>query len=152
VIPGQTGTDPQDLPASTAAEAVEADGAARPAWRLYWALLIALAGGLLLAGAFPPYGGWPLAFVSPALLIVALHRRSLRASFLIGLVFGVAFFTPLVAWVINLAWFAWIALAIASALIFAVFTVAQRLLLNLRWWPLAVGGWWVAAAALSISW
>jgi apolipoprotein N-acyltransferase len=145
VIPGQTGTDPQDLPASTAAEAVEADGAARPAWRLYWALLIALAGGLLLAGAFPPYGGWPLAFV-------ALHRRSLRASFLIGLVFGVAFFTPLVAWVINLAWFAWIALAIASALIFAVFTVAQRLLLNLRWWPLAVAGWWVAAEAFRDRW
>jgi apolipoprotein N-acyltransferase len=152
VIPGQTGTDPQDLPASTAAEAVEADGAARPAWRLYWALLIALASGLLLAGAFPPYGGWPLAFVSPALLIVALHRRSLRASFLIGLVFGVAFFTPLVAWVINLAWFAWIALAIASALIFAVFTVAQRLLLNLRWWPLAVAGWWVAAEAFRDRW
>jgi apolipoprotein N-acyltransferase len=70
----------------------------------------------------------------------------------VGLVFGLAFFFPLLAWVINLAWFAWVALAIASALIFAVFAVAQRLLLNLRCWPLAVAGWWVAAEAFRDRW
>ncbi|MGD0700002.1 MAG: apolipoprotein N-acyltransferase, partial [Trebonia sp.] len=32
------------------------------------------------------------------------------------------------------------------------FTVAQRLLLNLRWWPLAVAGWWVAAEAFRDRW
>jgi apolipoprotein N-acyltransferase len=33
-----------------------------------------------------------------------------------------------------------------------VFTVAQRLLLTLRWWPLAVAGWWVAAEAFRDRW
>ena len=124
----------------------------RPLFRLRWALLTALASGLLLAAAFAPVGAWPLAVVSPALLVVALSGRSLRAAFTVGLVFGLAFFFPLLAWVINLAWFAWVALAIASALIFAVFAVAQRLLLNLRYWPLAVAGWWVAAEAFRDRW
>src|ERR1700742_31868 len=106
-----------------------------PRLRLRWALLTALASGLLLAAAFAPAGVWPLAVVSPALLVVSLSGRSLRAAFAVGLAFGLAFFFPLLAWVINLAWFAWIALALASALIFALFAVGQRLLLNLRWWP-----------------
>src|SRR6202012_4455506 len=108
--------------------------------------------GLLLAAAFPPFGLWPLAFVSPALLVVVLSGRSLRAAFTVGLLFGLAFFFPLLAWVVNLAWFAWVALAIASALIFAVFAVAQRLLLDLPGWPLAVAGWWVAAEAFRDRW
>ena len=126
--------------------------ALRPPLRLRWALLIALASGLLLAAAFAPVGAWPLAVVSPALLVVALSGRSLRAAFAVGLVFGLAFFFPLLAWVINLAWYAWVALAIASALIFAVFSIAQRLLLNLRYWPIAVAGWWVAAEAFRDRW
>jgi apolipoprotein N-acyltransferase len=150
VISGQTDADPQDQPATRGQAPVGA--APRPPLRLHWALLIALAAGLLLAAAFPPYGVWPLAFVSPGLLVVALHGRSLRAALTVGLIFGLAFNFPLVAWVINLAWYAWVALAIASALIFAVFTVAQRLLLNLRWWPPAVAGWWVAAEAFRDRW
>jgi len=34
-------------------------------------------------------------------------------------------------------------LAGVLALIFAVLAVAQRLLLNLPYWPAAVAGWWV---------
>jgi apolipoprotein N-acyltransferase len=120
--------------------------------RLRWALAVALVGGLLLASAFEPLGWWPFAFVSPALLVFALSGRSLRASFVVGLVFGIAFFVPLLAWVINLAWYAWVALAIASALIFAVFAIAQRLLLNLRFWPVAAAGWWVAAESFRDRW
>jgi apolipoprotein N-acyltransferase len=127
-------------------------GAALPRLRLPWALATALAGGLLLAAASPPYGWWPFAFISPALLIFALSGRSLRASFAVGLVFGSAFFLPLLAWVVNLAWFAWVALAIASGIIFAVFTLGQRLLLNLRGWPVWVAGWWVATEAFRDRW
>ena len=123
-----------------------------PPLRLRWALGIAFLGGLALAAAFPPAGIWPLAAVGPALLAIALWGRSLRASFCTGLVFGVAFFFPLLAWVINLAWYPWATLAAASAVIFAVLVVAQRLLLNLPAWPLAVAGWWVAAEALRDRW
>jgi apolipoprotein N-acyltransferase len=160
VIPGQTDADPQDAPRRQEPATFSTPG--RPggtgdllpgrSLRLRWALPLALGAGLLLFAAFPPVGVWPLAVVSPALLIVALSGRSLRASFIVGLVFGTAFFIPLLAWVMNLAWFAWVALAIASAVIFAVFAIAQRLLLNLRWWPLAVAGWWVAAETFRDRW
>lgn len=126
--------------------------AGQPLLRLRWALPVALAAGLLLAAAFPSVGAWPFAFLSPALLVLTLNGRSLRGSFAAGLVFGLGFFFPLLAWVVNLAWYAWAALAVASALIFAVFTIAQRLLLSLRWWPLAVAGWWVAAEAFRDRW
>ena len=123
-----------------------------PRLALRWALLAAVAGGLILTAAFPPAGAWPLAPLGPALLVVALQGRSLRASFVVGLLFGLALFVPLLSWLINLAWYAWAALAIAEAVIFAVLAVGQRMLLSLRAWPVAVAGWWVAAEALRDRW
>jgi apolipoprotein N-acyltransferase len=150
---------PDAEPGGTDTSLAVADGQSRarpagpaPLLRLRLALPVALASGAGLAAAFAPAGLWPLAVVSPALLVLTLWGRSLRGAFAAGLVFGLAFFFPLLAWVINLAWFAWVALAIASALIIAVFAVAQRLLLNLRGWPLAVAGWWVAAEAFRDRW
>jgi apolipoprotein N-acyltransferase len=125
---------------------------AGPRLALPWALLIAVAGGLALTAAFPPVGIWPLAPLGPALLVVALWRRGLRVSFVIGLLFGLALFVPLISWLINLAWYAWAALAVAEAVIFALLTVGQQVLLRLRAWPLAVAGWWVAAEALRDRW
>ncbi len=116
------------------------------------ALATAAAGGLALAAAFPPAGIWPLAAAGPALLTVALWGRSLRGSLAVGLVFGLAFFVPLLSWLVNVTWYAWAALAAAEALIFAVLAAGQRLLLGLRAWPAAVAGWWVAAEALRGRW
>jgi apolipoprotein N-acyltransferase len=123
-----------------------------PRLALGWALLAAVAGGLALTAAFPPVGAWPLAPLGPALLVLALQGRSLRASFAAGLLFGLALFVPLLSWLINLAWYAWAALAIAEAVIFALLAVGQRVLLSLRAWPVAVAGWWVAAEALRDRW
>jgi len=123
-------------------------GDGQPGLRLRWALPVALAGGLLLAASFPPLGIWPLSVLGVALLTVALAGRSLRASFGCGLVFGVAFFFPLLSWVLNVWWFAWVALAGGSVAILAGFAVFQRLLLRLPGWPLAVAGWWVSLEAL----
>jgi len=116
------------------------------------ALPVALAGGLALAAAFPPVGAWPLAAAGPALLAVALWRRTLRGSLAVGLVFGLAFFVPLLSWLVNVAWYVWVTLALVEAMIFAVLTAGQRLLLRLRAWPLAVAGWWVAAEAVRARW
>jgi apolipoprotein N-acyltransferase len=155
VITGPPDAEPGATDASVAAPDGQAEARRAtppPLLRLRWALPLALAGGLLLAAAFAPVGAWPFAVLSPALLVVVLYGRSLRGAFTVGLVFGLAFFFPLLAWVINVAWFALVALAVALALIFAVFAIAQRLLLNLRWWPLAVAGWWVAAEAFRDRW
>jgi apolipoprotein N-acyltransferase len=123
-----------------------------PRLPLGWALLAAVAGGLALTAAFPPVGAWPLAPLGPALLVLALQGRALRASFAAGLLFGLALFVPLISWLANLAWYAWAALSVAEAVIFALLAVGQRVLLSLRAWPVAVAGWWVAAEALRDRW
>src|SRR5215831_15408069 len=125
---------------------------AEPVLALPWALLAAVAGGLALTAAFPPVGAWPLAPLGPALLVLALQGRRLRSSFLAGLLFGLALFVPLLSWLINVAWYAWAALAVAEAVIFALLCMGQRVLLSLRAWPVAVAGWWVAAEALRGRW
>jgi apolipoprotein N-acyltransferase len=117
-----------------------------------WALLISIAGGLALYASFPPVGAWPLAVLGPALLVIALTGRSLRASFGCGLAFGLALFVPLLYWLANEAWYVWFALAGALAVIFAVFAIGQRLLLRLPYWPAAVAGWWVCVEAVRDRW
>jgi apolipoprotein N-acyltransferase len=116
------------------------------------ALLTALAGGLLLAAAFPPVGVWPLAAAGPALLAIALWRQRLRTALTAGLIFGLAFFVPLLSWLVNVAWYVWAALAVIEAVMFAVLAAGQWLLLRLRAWPLAVAGWWVSAEAIRDRW
>jgi apolipoprotein N-acyltransferase len=125
---------------------------AEPRMKTWTALLTAVAGGLALAEAFPPAGIWPLAVLGPALLVIALWRQRLRVALAAGLVFGVAFFYPLLSWEVNLAWYVWVALATGEAVIFAVLTAGQWLLLRLRAWPLAAAGWWVAAEAVRDRW
>jgi apolipoprotein N-acyltransferase len=157
VAGGRATAPPAAGPATTAPAEVPGDhGAVRhlafSSLAFPWALLAALAGGLALAAAFPPVGIWPLAPAGPALLVLAIWRRGLRASFAAGLVFGLAFFVPLLSWLVNVAWYAWVALAVAETVIFALLTVGQRLLLRLPGWPLAVAGWWVVAEALRGRW
>jgi apolipoprotein N-acyltransferase len=120
--------------------------------RTRWALLISVAGGLAVFAASPPLDIWPLAAAGPALLVVALTGRGLRASFGCGLAFGLAFFIPLLSWLVNEAWYAWFALVVALTVIFAVLAVGQRLLLRLRFWPAAVAGWWVVAEGVRDRW
>jgi len=139
-------------PARAARPAAGAAPPPRPQSPVWWGIATALGGGLLLAAAFPPVGVWPLAPFGPALLVLALWRRGARASFGLGLIFGLAFFVPLLSWLINLAWYAWAALAIAEALIFALLCLGQQLLLRWRAWPVTVAAWWVSAEALRDRW
>ena len=121
-------------------------------FRTHWALLISVAGGLALYASFPPIDAWPLAVLGPALLVIALTGRSLRASFGCALAFGLALFVPLLSWLVNEAWYAWAALAGAEAVIFALLAIGQRPLLRLPYWPVAVAGWWVLAEGVRDRW
>jgi apolipoprotein N-acyltransferase len=123
-----------------------------PRLRGWQAVLIAAAGGIALAAAFPPAGIWPLAIAGPALLVISLWRQRLRTALAAGAVFGLSFFFPLLSWLVNVAWYAWVGLAVASAVIFAVLVAGQWLLLRLPAWPVAVAGWWVTCEAVRSRW
>jgi apolipoprotein N-acyltransferase len=109
---------------------------------------LAIAAGLVLAGAFPPVGFWPLAIIGPALLTLAVWGKRTLPAFGLGFASGAVFFVGLLSWLINVAWYAWATLAGLEALIFAVAVAALPPLLRLRGWPLAVAGWWVAQEAI----
>ena len=131
------------------AQAVPASGAATSragafaGFRTRWALLLSVAGGLAVFASFPPLDIWPLAALGPGMLVVALTGRSLRGSFGCGLAFGLALFVPLLSWLINVAWYAWAALGLSEAVIFAVLCVGSGCCSTCpsgrpRWRP---GGW-----------
>src|SRR6266702_907775 len=155
----QTARNPQEAPGA-AGPGAAGPGAAGPGATAAtpsplpraWAVPAAALGGLALAGAFPPIGVWPLAPLGPTLLVVALWRRNLRSSFALGLVFGLALFVPLLSWLVNVAWYVWLALAVAEAVVFGLLCIGQQLLLRLPAWPIAVAGWWVMAEALRARW
>ena len=65
---------------------------------LLLALPLAVVGGLGLDVAFPDRGVWPLAYVAVGLLFIALRGHRARAAFVIGSVWGVAFFVPHLSW------------------------------------------------------
>jgi apolipoprotein N-acyltransferase len=61
-------------------------------------IVLSAVSGLLAYAAFPPIGLWWCAPISLALLIHLLSRGSLKGRVATVMVFGVAFFGPLLAW------------------------------------------------------
>lgn len=111
------------------------------------AVAAAVAGGGALVLAFPPVGWWPLAPLGPALLVLAVVGRRPRATFGLGLLFGVVFYLPLLSWLRNLGLLPWLALAGVETVGMALFALAVRALLRLRAWPLLVAAAWVGYEA-----
>jgi apolipoprotein N-acyltransferase len=131
------------VPAPTAA-------AARPrrpgdAWvRLLGA---AAAGGLLVL-AFPPYGIWPLAIVSVAAFALLTRGVRARRGAWVGLVYGLAFFVPLLSWTgIYVGPAPWLLLAAAEAAFLAALGAGLAVTARLPGWPLWGAALWVAQEA-----
>ncbi|WP_372488359.1 apolipoprotein N-acyltransferase [Micromonospora hortensis] len=118
------------------------------------AVPLAVAAGLALLVAFPPYGVWPLAPVGVALLAAAAHRRRLRAGAGLGFLTGVAFFAPLLAWTnLHTGYLPWVLLSLLQAGYLALLGVATAwvspLVDRARWaWPALTGLLWVGQEAL----
>jgi len=55
--------------------------------------------GALTTLSFAPYQIWPLAFISPALLILLLHKQSARQGAWIGYLWGIGQFATGISWV-----------------------------------------------------
>lgn len=109
----------------------------RPA-PLWVAVPAAAIGGVLLAGAFPSLGWWPLAVPGTALILWSLLGRTAWASFLVGLVGGFAFYGIHIFWLTTyLGAVPWLALAGLQTIFFGLGSVLISLAwrFGLRAWP-----------------
>ncbi|WP_307806906.1 apolipoprotein N-acyltransferase [Naasia sp. SYSU D00057] len=154
--------------AAVPAPKARARGPARapsPPLPLWGALLSALAGGVVLDGAFPDRGIWPLAFVAIGIVLVALRGRRPRAAFLVGLVFGLTFYLVHIEWAtLFLGEVPWLALSTLEALFVAggCALIALAYARVPRLWrgrlgrigllPVVVAGLWTAREAISAVW
>lgn len=108
----------------------------------------------MLAGASEPLGWMPLVLIAVPGYFLVVGGLSTRRAMLVSLLFGAAYFYPLIVWMRAIGTDAWIALAGVSAAFFipvgAVVAVAQR---RNRFWPLWEGTLaWVAAETIRNSW
>ena len=121
----------------------------RSALRVPWRTLLAAAGGLVLVVAFPGYDLPALAVLGPAALALAVRGQRFRSGVWLGLVFGLAFFVPLLSWTgVYVGPLPWLALAVWEALHLALLGGATALTSRLRLWPLWTAALWVADEAL----
>ncbi|WP_241037875.1 apolipoprotein N-acyltransferase [Blastococcus litoris] len=114
-----------------------------------WRTLVAVVGGLVLVLAFPGYDLVGLAVLGPAALAYAVHGQPVRSGVWLGLVFGLAFFVPLLSWTgIYVGPLPWLALAVWEALHLALLGAATALTSRLRFWPVWTAMLWVADEAI----
>jgi apolipoprotein N-acyltransferase len=85
------------------------------------ALALSLVGGALSSLAFPPVAAWPLAFLAPAMLLLALRDARPARGFVLGLVYGLTGFGLTLSWLLLFGGLAWGALTVLAALSVALF-------------------------------
>ena len=113
-------------------------------------IVASVLGGLALYGAFAPSTQWWLAMVGFALFGLALDGRSWQVGFGLGLLFGLAFFLPLLSFTnIYVGDFPWYALSVMEALLTApagalIAATTRRLPL----WPIWAASAWITGEAL----
>ncbi|WP_370506664.1 apolipoprotein N-acyltransferase [Mycobacterium sp. SA01] len=110
-------------------------------------LLVAVTAGLLLCISFPPIGWWWSAVVSFALLSwVLTHPKTTPAGGLgYGLLFGLAFYIPLIPWISGLVGpVPWLALSAMEALFPAIFGLLAVVVRRVPGWPLWLAVLWTA--------
>ncbi|REF00918.1 apolipoprotein N-acyltransferase [Thermomonospora umbrina] len=106
--------------------------------------LTAIAAGLLMWPAFPPYDLWPLAPVGVALLTIALHGLPGRAATWPAFWAGAAFFLPALSGIVKIGPDAWLLLGLVQAAYFAPMGAGIALVTRLRGWPVWTAALWVA--------
>jgi apolipoprotein N-acyltransferase len=112
-------------------------------------VLVAVAGGLVGVLAFPRFGVWPMAFVSVALLSVAVDGRRARTGAWLGYLYGLAFLLPLLHWTgVYVGAVPWLILCVAFAAFYALLGAVLPVLARLPGGPAWVGAAWVLEEAL----
>ena len=106
---------------------------------------VSVLAGLLLSVSFPPVGWWWSAVPALALLTAVLvsPRSTLGGGFGCGLLFGLAFYLPLLPWISGLVGAVpWMALAAVQALFPAAFGMFAVVVARLPGWPLWLACLW----------
>ncbi|HEY3605068.1 MAG TPA: hypothetical protein VGL04_10375, partial [Sporichthyaceae bacterium] len=96
----------------------------------------AIAAGVLLGLAFPPFGAWPLAVVAVAALSLLTRGATGRHGAWLGFGFGLAFFVVLLRWLHVIGWDAVLGLSILQAVFLAPVGVGFAWTAGRRGWPL----------------
>jgi apolipoprotein N-acyltransferase len=115
---------------------------------------VAVAAGLALLVSFPPYGLWWCAPIGVALMAFVTIGKRLRAGLGYGLLTGVVFFGPLLAWTnMHVGYTPWILLMVFQACYFALLGMALAAAGPLlEKWPAltapVIALFWVAQEAL----
>lgn len=111
--------------------------------------LAAVAAGALVFLSVPPRPTWWLAPIGFAVLALLLHDRRARAGFGYGLLFGLGYMTPLLAWTgVFVGPIAWLPLSFAEAVLVGVPCAAIAVVTRLRGWYLWAALLWVAGETL----
>jgi apolipoprotein N-acyltransferase len=124
---------------------------------LFWrsGYLLAMIAGLLLAAAFPDFGIAGFAWIAPALLIFAAHKKNGGDAFRVGFLGGIAFWLASLYWLllIPVAGFpilGWIALSAFMAIYLGIWTwllagkIGEGNWTRRNLWSLAGASAWVA--------
>ncbi|MDN5743706.1 MAG: apolipoprotein N-acyltransferase [Nocardioidaceae bacterium] len=114
---------------------------------------VAVLGGAALSAAFEPIDlPWLLPF-AVACFALATDVASPRRSALAGLIFGVCFYFPHIAWMrASIGTDAWLALAGIEAAFYGLLGLAVPLLRRLPLWPLWLAAAWTTMESLRSGW
>nr|NLD41345.1 apolipoprotein N-acyltransferase [Actinomycetales bacterium] len=96
------------------------------------ALAVAGIGGILTNAAFPYHSWWWAGIAGLGLLFLALHGARAGRGFLLGLVWGLAFFGPLLSWSLTSVsghWLPWVALTVLEASFIGLFGLLYAVVL-----------------------
>ncbi|MDG4666602.1 apolipoprotein N-acyltransferase [Mycobacterium sp. 236(2023)] len=111
------------------------------------ALSVTIVAGLALCVSFPPFGWWFAGILAFALFGWVLTRgaRTVAGGAGYGLLFGLAFYVPLLPWISGLVGpVPWLALSLMEALFPALFGLVAVAVRRLPGWPLWFAGLWSA--------
>ena len=98
--------------------------------KLYVRIGLAIFAGLLLFISFPRLNVWPAAFISFVLLYFAVCGVRFKHAWLLGILFGLTAYAPLIYWMTNVGYIPWIPLSIYMSLFACVFVMLAWFLIN----------------------
>ncbi len=119
-----------------------------PLVRLPVSMALGIAGGLLVWLAFPPVAFGPSAVAGVALISAAVWGARARRGLGVGLLAGLAFFLPLLAWMQVIGTDAWVGLSLLCGAWIALAGWGSALGSRLPGAPFWVAGSWVLAEGL----